>query len=381
MTKISGYFDYAAATPIDPKVLKAMQPYFSDAFYNPSASYQPAREVKEALESARSTVAKTVGAKPVEIIFTAGATEANNLAIHGIMRKYPDANVVISDIEHESVQGPAQHYEHKILPVDKKGVIQLDSLPEIVDDSTVLVSVMLANNEIGTVQPIARLARELEAMRKRRLANKNTLPILLHCDGAQGGNYLDMHVHRMGVDLFSINGGKIYGPKQSGVLYMRSGVVLEPLIDGGGQERGLRSGTESVPSAVGLAAALTYAQAVHGEERARVAKLQKYLLDKINVKLPQAIINGSLKHRLPNNVHLTIPGQDSERLIMLLDDKGFYAASGSACSASSEEPSHVLGAIGLSENDIRASLRLTMGRYTAQADIDQLIECLADILA
>lgn len=381
MNSLSGYFDYAAATPVDPDVLAAMQPYFSDVFYNPSAPYQPARDARDALEAARADVAAILGAKPLEIVFTAGASEANNLAVHGVMRQYPEANIVISAIEHESVTAPAQRYNHRVLPVDPKGVIQLERLSEIIDDQTVLISIMLTNNEIGTIQPIARLAHALDQIRKQRMAQGNALPLLLHCDAAQAGNYLDLHVHRLGVDMLSLNGGKLYGPKQSGALYVRGGVVLQPLIDGGGQERGLRSGTENVPACIGFAYALQIVQQARGDEQARMAELQKYFLDSVAEKLPTTIVNGSLKNRLANNVHLTFAGQDSERLIMLLDDRGFYAASGSACSASSEEPSHVLSALGMSDDDIHASLRFTMGAHTKQADIDALIEALISVLA
>lgn len=381
MNSLSGYFDYAAATPVDPDVLAAMQPYFSDVFHNPSAPYQPARNARKALEAARANVAAVLGAKPVEVIFTAGASEANNLAVHGVMRQYPGANMVISAIEHDSVTAPGQRYANRVLPVDPKGVIQLEKLSEVIDDQTVLVSVMLANNEIGTIQPIARLARELEDTRKQRAASGNKLPLLLHCDAAQAGNYLDLHVHRLGVDLLSLNGGKIYGPKQSGALYVRGGIVLQPLIDGGGQERGLRSGTENVPACIGFAYALRQVQEARADEQARMDQLQRHFLDQVAANLPAAKVNGSLKNRLANNVHLTFTGQDSERLIMLLDDRGIYAATGSACSASSEEPSHVLGAIGMSDDDIRASLRFTMGAYTTEGDIDALIDALASLLA
>lgn len=378
---VSGYFDYAAATPVDPDVFKAMLPYFSDGFYNPSAPYRPARDARSALETARADVAAVLGAKPVEVIFTAGASEANNLAIHGVMRRYPDANMIISAIEHESVTAPAQRCTNRVLPVDPKGVIQLEKLTEIIDDQTVLVSVMLANNEIGTIQPIARLARELEDLRKQRAASGNTLPLLLHCDAAQAGNYLDLHVHRLGVDMLSLNGGKIYGPKQSGALYVRGGIVLQPLIDGGGQERGLRSGTENVPACVGFAYALRQAQGVRADEQVRMNELQRHFFNLVADKLPAVTVNGSLKNRLANNVHLTFVGQDSERMIMQLDDLGFYAASGSACSASSEEPSHVLGALGMSDDDIRSSLRFTMGAHTTEGDIDALVDALANLLA
>lgn len=378
---MNGYFDYGAATPLDPKALEAMLPYLRDQFYNPSATYRPARNTKVVLDTARIKVAGILGAKPLEIIFTAGATEANNLAIHGVMRQYPDANIIISAIEHESVSAPAKKYDHATLPVNNQGVLGTSDIAKHVDDKTAIVSVMLANNEIGTIQPVAQLARELALIKKQRATAGNKLPLLLHCDAAQAGNYLDLHVSRLGVDLMSINGGKVYGPKQSGALYVKSGVLLEPIIDGGGQERGLRSGTENVAGAVGFAEALEIAQNMRHLERERLSKLQDYLLSQLSLKITDAVVNGSLKTRLPNNVHITLPGQDSERLIMLLDDRGIYVASGSACSASNEKPSHVLAEIGLSENDIRASLRISMGRATTQTDLDGLITALLSVLA
>lgn len=385
MNKVSavpgGYFDYAAATPLDPTVLKAMDPYFSAVFYNPSADYEPGRQVKTHLDGARADIAEVLGAKPVEIVFTAGGTEANNLAIHGVMQLYPQANVVYSGIEHESVRAPCKTYNNREIPVDERGVIRLESLDELIDDQTALVSVMLANNEIGTIQPIKKLAEYVTSKRRERLKSVNKLPLYLHIDAAQAGNYLDMHVHRLGVDLMTINGGKIYGPKQSGALFVRSGVILKPTTQGGGQERGLRSGTENVAGAIGLAAALSASQKMRADEHKRLSALQSYFFGQIGAKIPAATINGPHKNRLPNNVHITIPGQDNERLLILLDEKEIYAAAGSACSAAKEEPSHVLAAIGLNDDDTRASLRFTMGRRTTQADVDHAIATLASILA
>jgi cysteine desulfurase len=368
--------DYAAATPISQAVMKAMQPYFAADFYNPSATYDAGRKAKRQLEAVRSEVAQMLGARPSEIIFTAGGTEANNLAVHGIMRQYPEANVMVSSVEHESVLAPAHRYDYKIAEVNPDGRIDLERLERAIDDKTVLVSLMYANNEIGTIQPVREVSQLVQTIRKQRQKAGNTLPLYLHTDACQAGNYLDLHVSRLSVDLMTINGGKLYGPKQSGALYVKAGISLQPLIDGGGQERGLRSGTESLAAAVGLSAALVEAQQQKNEESIRLKQLQTQFFDLLAERMPEAFINGSRKHRLPNNVHVTLPGQDNERLLIQLDEAGIQAAAGSACSASNEEPSHVLAALGLSEAEAQASLRFTMGRDTTPAMIERTVESL-----
>jgi cysteine desulfurase len=372
------YFDYAAATPLDERVLQAMQPFFAGQFYNPSATYGPAREVARQLSESRGRVAHWLGVRPSEIVFTAGGTEANNLAIHGVMRAFPDSNVVVSAIEHDAVLYPAEVYERRIAKVSGQGLIDLDDLRRQIDDKTVLVSVMYANNEIGTVQPIRDIARMVSEVRDGRRKSGNSLPIYLHTDACQAANYLDLHVARLGVDLMTLNGGKIYGPKQSGVLYVRAGVKLEPLLQGGGQELGLRSGTENVAACVGFAAALEIAQTMRHDEVHRMQQLQDLFVNELVKALPQAVVNGSLKKRLPNNVHLTLPGKDNERLLIQLEAGGVLAAAGSACSASNEEPSHVLRAIGLSDADAQSSLRFSMGRQTTEQQVKRAVQALAD---
>ncbi|HVW23216.1 MAG TPA: cysteine desulfurase family protein [Candidatus Saccharimonadales bacterium] len=373
------YLDHAAATPLDPSVLAAMQPYWQTEFYNPSATYLPAVQVRQALHTARSNVAQLLGARPAEIIFTAGGTEANNLAIHGVMRQFPDANLAVSVVEHESVLKPAGRYDCRQVAVSTDGRLNLDDLRANIDDQTVLVSVMYANNEVGTVQPLNDVGRLVADLRRERLAKGNQLPLYLHSDACQAANYLDLHVARLGVDLLTLNGGKIYGPKQSGALYVRAGVKVLPLIDGGGQEQGLRSGTENVAAAAGFAAAMQLAHDQRGDESRRLAGLQQQFIKLLAEQLPDAVINGSLKHRLPNNIHLTLPGQDNERVLFKLDEMGILAAAGSACSASDEEPSHVLKALGLSDAEAQASLRFTMGRGTTQLQIEKTVAALKQI--
>ncbi|MGH7158242.1 MAG: cysteine desulfurase family protein [Candidatus Saccharimonadales bacterium] len=371
------YLDYAAATPLDTAVLDAMQPYFSRVFFNPSATYLPAVSVRKALEEARGKVAHWLGARPTEIIFTSGGTEANNLAIHGVMQQFPDGNVVVSAVEHESVLAPACHYRCREAAVKPDGIVDVFGLVKLIDNNTVLVSVMYANNEVGTIQPIRQISLELEKIRAARQKAGSSRPLYLHTDAAQAANYLDLHTARLGVDLMTINGGKIYGPKGSGVLFVSRHVRLAPQLLGGGQESGQRSGTENVPGCIGLAAALDVAQTMRHEEARRLQKLQKLFLGLVEQKIPQAAINGSRKHRLPNNIHVTILGADNERLLVELEERGILAAAGSACSASSEEPSHVLRAMGISDQDAQASLRFTMGRQTTEDHIRYAIASLA----
>ncbi len=368
------YLDYAAATPLDERVLAAMQPYFSDSFYNPSASYLAAKSVAKDLAAARARVAGQLGAKPAEIIFTAGGTEANNLAIQGVMQQFPDATVVVSGVEHESIIAPAAQHSCRVVAVDNAGAIDLPSLEAAIDETTVLVSIMYANNEVGTIQPLKDVAALVA--RKRAERSVDSLPLYLHTDACQATNYLDLHVSRLGVDLMTVNGGKIYGPKQSGALYVGTQVQLWPLILGGGQERGLRSGTENVAQVIGLVEALDITCNMRRDETQRLQELQAYYFAKMSELIPSVIINGSRKKRLPNNLHISIPGVDNERLLMQLDEAGILAAAGSACSASDNDPSHVLRAMGVSDGDARSSLRFTMGRATTQADLDTLLDAL-----
>ncbi|HSX29720.1 MAG TPA: cysteine desulfurase family protein [Candidatus Saccharimonadales bacterium] len=370
------YLDHAAATPLDPAVLKAMQPYLTERFYNPSATYKEAQAVHADLESARAGVAHWLGAKPTEIIFTAGGTEANNLAIRGVMEQFPEGNVVVSSIEHESVLAAAGACKHSMAPVTPEGIVDVAQLEKLLDDATVLISVMYANNEVGTVQPIRRITQLAEAIRQKRAKSGNKLPLYVHTDAAQAAGFLDLHAARLGVDMLTINAGKIYGPRQVGALYVQSHVILAPQMLGGGQERGLRSGTENVAGAVGMRVALDIAQEPRQREAKRLQDLQAYFITQLQQALASVRINGSRKLRLPNNVHVTIPGIDNERVIFQLDDRGVICAAGSACSADSGEPSHVLRAMGLSDDDARASLRFTMGRDTTKKDIDHTVQAL-----
>ena len=365
---MSMYFDYGAATPVDERVIAEMQPYLTQKFYNPSAIYLHSRAVKKDLNAAREVVAKELGTMPGNIVFTAGGTESDNLAIRGVMDKFSGSSLIVSAVEHDAVLAPAKRYDHKVAPVDQKGQINLQKLEELIDDKTVLVSIMYANNEVGTVMHIKDVAKIINAARKDRDNRGVDLPLYLHSDAAQATNYLDLSVDKLGVDLLSINSGKIYGPKMVGALYIRPRVQISAQILGGGQERSLRSGTENVAGIVGFAKALRIARGMRKDEAYRVAKLRDLLIKDIQEKIPQATINGSLKNRLPNNVNISLPGIDGERAVMMLDEAGIQCSTGSACTALTDEDSHVLKALGLDLDLIRASLRLTLGRQTNESD-------------
>lgn len=378
--KRSVYLDYAAATPVRPEVLKAMEPFYEDEFYNPSALYLRAQAVRRAVEAARLDVAKAFGVRGSEIIFTAGGTEANNLLIHGIMQQYPEGSIIMAAIEHDSVLEPARKYANREIAVLTDGQIDKASLRESIDDNTVLVSIGLVNNEIGTVQNLSEIATELDVIRNNRSERSVATPLYLHTDACQAGNYISLQVSKLGVDAMTVNGSKLYGPKQSGALYVRAGIELSPLIIGGGQERGLRSGTENVPAIIGLAKALSLAQFDRQSASNTAKALQAYFIKQLQRRFPDVIINGSLKRRIANNVHVTFPGQDNERILMALDERGVMCATGSACSASKDEPSHVLSALGIDEALAQSSLRFTLGAPTTKIDIDFTLKQLESIL-
>ncbi len=374
------YLDYAAATPLDPDVFAVMKQYLADDFYNPSAQYLAAKSVRKDIETARASVASCLGVRPAEVIFSSGGTESNNLAIHGVMRQYPNANLVVSSIEHDAVLEPASSYDCTLVAVQPDGRIDMKAFEESIDDNTVLVSIMYANNEIGTIQPLKKIAATIRNIRTLRKKAGNTLPLYFHTDACQAAAYLDLHTSRLGVDMMTINAGKIYGPKQSGALYVRAGVVLQPQIVGGGQERGLRSGTESAAQSIGLSKALQLAQKRRAEESDRVCLLQRFFIDGLHAIAPTVALHGSRDYRLPNNVHVSFPGVDNERLVMSLDERGVMCATGSACSASSDAPSHVLKAIGLDDAQARSSVRFSFGNMTTKNDLETTLSILSELL-
>lgn len=375
------YLDYAAATPVDSVVLDAMQPYFAETFYNPSAVYAPAKAVRRDVTEARARVAQVLGVKPGEILFTAGGTEANNLAIAGIMERFPDASCLISAVEHDSVRAVAKRYKHQTVSVKPSGHLLMNDLVEKISDDTVLISVTYANNEIGTIQSLSEIAKVVHEIRQHRKEHNIELPLYLHTDACQAGNYLDLHAHSLGVDLMTLNGGKIYGPKQSGCLYVHRSIELEPIIYGGGQEQGIRSGTENVAFMIGFARALERTQQNRASEHERLRSIQEYFFAEIMQEGSTVEINGTRENRLANNLNITIPGRLNERLLLELEQKGILAAAGSACSAQKkQEASPTLQAIGRSTEEAHQSIRFTMGRATTKEDITTLLNALRDLL-
>jgi cysteine desulfurase len=304
------YLDHAAATPLDPRVLAAMQPYFSDLFYNPSSPYAPALLVRRDYDAAKQTIAHTIGAKGDELVMTAGATESINLAFKSI-----GGHVVTAVIEHHAVLEAAKQYDHTIVASDPRGQVSSEAIKSAIRPDTRLVSVALANNELGTVQPIRDIAAVIHAERERRLSSGDTTPIYLHSDASQGAGQLDIHVARLGVDLLTLNAGKVYGPKQVGLLWAASHVRLQPYIVGGGQERGLRSGTENVAGVIGFAKAMELAEQHRKFESERLRALRDSLQATLVQAFPEAVVSGHEKRRLPGHLHISFPGIDAERLV------------------------------------------------------------------
>ncbi len=380
MPKNQIYLDYAAATPVDPRVLEAMQPYFSDNFYNPSANYLAAKKVADDIQSSRQKVAEILSVKLNEIYFTAGGTEANNLAIRGVMELHPDKNIVISAIEHESVSDCAKQFDCRIAPVDKKGRIIISDLEKLIDSDTVMISMMYANNEIGTIAPMVKIKQLIEKKRTQRLRDGNSLPLYFHTDACQAANYLSLNAAGIGVDMMTLNGGKIYGPKQSGVLFVHRSVRLAPQIVGGGQEHGLRSGTENVPAIIGFSKALEMVHQSKSEETSRLENIRNYFMDSLIENIPNCVINGSIKYRLPNNLNVSFLGQDNETMLFKLDQNGVMCSTGSACSAQKDTLSPTLLAIGLNDEQVLSSLRFSFGRQTTVNQIDSVVKIIQNIL-
>lgn len=350
------YLDHAAATPMDPKVLLAMQPYLTDLFYNPSAPYAPAIAVRRDYAAAKATIAHALGAKPDELIMTAGATESINLAFHAI-----NGHVVSSQIEHHAVLRAAEQRPHTLVAPDKRGVVSAVSIKAAIQPDTQLVSIALANNELGTIQPLRDIAEVVRDVRAARLKEGNHTPIYFHSDASQGVGQLDVSVARLGVDMLTVNAAKVYGPKQVGLLWAATHVRLEPSIVGGGQERGIRSGTENVAGVIGFAKALELAVAHRKFESDRLAVLRDGLQTQLTEAFPDAIVSGHLKHRLAGHLHISFPGLDAERVLFGLESRGVLVATGSACAANKGTRSHVLNAIGMPADVADGSLRLTLG--------------------
>ncbi len=369
------YLDYAAATPLDPRVLKAQEPYLTDQFFNPSASYLAAQNVRANYEAARHNLAQVIGARPAEVIITAGATESINLALNGVSGK-----ILTTDIEHASVLSLAKVRDGVVIPVDAKGRINLSVLESSITDEVELISIGYANSEIGTVQSIKEIASIVVHVRERRKSMGIDRPLLFHTDASQAAGYLDINTARLGVDLMTLNAGKCYGPKQVGLLYVRAGIQLRPLVYGGGQEMGLRSGTENVAGAIGFARALELAEKKRKAETVRLSELRDDLEAFVANEFTDVVINGHKKHRLPNVLNISIPELDGERAVFALDQAGVMVATGSACAANKGTRSHVLMAIGLAPEVADGSLRISLGRLTTQSEIAELKPILAEVI-
>ena len=368
------YLDYHATTPVDRRVVDAMLPYFTECFGNPASSgHQWGWKAQEAVEQARRDVAGLIGATAREIVFTSGATESNNLAIQGVAAEAPPErrHVVVSAIEHKSVLEAAARLQRSgwrvtVLPVRKDGMIDLEPLDRAVTDDTALVSVMAANNEIGVLQPLAEIGKIAHAR-----------GAIFHVDAAQGAGKIPIDVGAMHVDLLALTGHKMYGPKGCGALFVRKRTELAPLIIGGGQERGLRSGTLNVPGIVGLGAACAICQREMPQEAIRMRQLRDRLLNGLTTEIDGVIVNGSLEHRLPNNLHVSFSGVDGESLLIGIGD--IAVSSGSACSSASATPSHVLRAI-LGDDVPAAAIRFGLGRFTTDDEIDYAVEKFATVV-
>lgn len=374
------YLDHAATTPLDAAVLEAMRPYFSETYGNPSSFHTLGMRAKEAVTASRITIAKLLNAHEDEIIFTSGGTESDNLAVLGIVRgELP--HVITSAIEHPAVLEPLtmlgrkKEIELTILPVDRYGMVDPKEVAAALKPNTVLVSIMMANNEIGTIEPIAEIGREILKYRK---AQSSVFPYF-HTDACQATGCLDLDVEKLHVDLLALNGSKMYGPKGVGALFVRRGVKIRPFFVGGGQERNLRPGTENVPGIVGLAKAFELAQADREAESVRLTVLRDRLAEGL-LKIPKTILNGHPTERLPNSVNISFLDIEGEAAVLYLDAEGIMASTGSACASASLDPSHVILATGLSYEAAHGSIRFTLGHSTTREDVDFVISVMPAIV-
>lgn len=367
------YLDHAAATPVSQKVLDAMTPFMTTDFFNPSSPYLPAAKVRAAYEEAKNKIANFIGGKGNDLVITSGATEANALAFTSVNRaneaRRENAQILVLETEHASVLNNAKNYRFKTIKVDKTGLIDLTDLKSKLTDDIELVSVSLANNELGTIQPLAEIAELLRKTRLERLKKGITTQLLLHSDASQGLALMEINVARLGVDLLTLNAAKVGGPKGVGALYVAHGVRLKPFTMGGGQERGLRSGTENVAGVVGFAAALEIIKNHQSAARKKYLRLVENLKAELKNCQIEPLYLGNPKHMLANFLPLSFPGLDAERLIFKLEEHEVYLSTGAACSASKGEPSHVLKAIGLSDEEIRGSLRISLGILNNEDDV------------
>lgn len=369
--------DYAASTPVDPAAIKAMAPYFDRYYGNSSSMHDAGARAAMALEESRARMAQMIGATAREIVFTGSASESNNLALKGVAFANSDKgrHLLVSAIEHDCVLGSAkwlskQGFEIETIPVDKYGMIDPGVVLKMIRQDTVLVSVMHANNEMGTIEPIARIGK---LCRSRG--------VYFHTDAAQSFGKIPIDVNKMNIDLLTASSQKLYGPKGAALLYVRRGTKIEPLLHGGGQELGLRSSTVNVPAIVGFTKAAELCLSEMDNESKRLGALRDRLIAGIRSSIPKAHLNGHPTKRLPNNANIRFDGIEGESILMLLNSFGVYAATGSACSSKKLRPSHVLTACGIEAGKVHGSLRLSLGRWTTEEDIDYVLEVLPGIVA
>lgn len=373
------YLDHAATTYVLPEVKREMEKYFIEEFGNPGSVHSAGLRAKATLDKARAKVAKIIGADRKEIIFTGSGTESINLAIKGVSRALKRAgkgnHIIASKIEHHAVLDSCKYLEKKegfevsYLDVDKYGLVSLKELENAIKPETILLTIIYANNEIGTIQPIKAIAK---------IAKRHN--ILFHADACQAGCALDINVKNLGVDLMTLNGSKIYGPKGIGMLYLKKGTPIEPIIHGGGQEFGLRSGTENVPGIAGFSKALEICQKDRGEEAKRLVALRDYFIKELLRRIPATVLNGHPTKRLPNNVNVSVLNVEGESILLKLNEFGIYASSGSACTSKDLDPSHVITATGRPYEVAHGSLRFSLGRKTTKKDIDFVLATLPKIV-
>lgn len=394
MRKKTLYLDYAASTPVDAGVFAAMLPYLKQEYGNPSSLHHMGQKAASALERARAQAASFLHCAADEIIFTSGATEANNLAIQGVLRsltsllevklpKNQKPHVITSAIEHESVLAPIQKLEKEgmveatYIPPGKEGLVNPEDVERAIKKNTVLVSVQYANSEIGVIQQVSEIGRVIRAFRK----SQNSSFPLFHTDAVQAANFLDCNVEQLYVDLCTLSSHKIYGPKGAGLLFVRKGVALNSLLDGGSQEGGLRSGTENVAAIVGMGKALADLQSPKAQvEAVRIRHMRDQLIKSVLKQVAESSCTGSMTQRLPNNAHFTFARIEGRDLVILLDQKGIAVSTGSACSERSQDPSHVLLALGMSSQEALGSLRVTLGKRTTKEDIVRVLKTLPSLV-